>query len=1012
MPYELIELQESTPGNKQIISAEELMYNFRQLEQRIGSDALGAFIESTGVHYNPLLNTQLSRAVVQYVLGAYLFESTGLVANHYVLSPKPGYYAPNTYTDGMKLTFINNITNTGASTLRIDGMEDTNNYPIKYNGADVAAGDLAANTTVSIIFRKDSDNSYFELERSANEGSSIKKVENMLANTIKSANLTYNLSNESQLTQALAAYVFGPVLIPDTDRTNGVVYYLNTYPLKNNNPLKQLPVTLSVGQVYHFIPNITNTSSDVTLVLNNNTGLSGKLVNNNGSALEIGQLQAGLLTTVVVEQIFDDNNNVVSSYFKLVTGTLPFLNLKSSYIDSISTDVTFSNESDTSLATTKAIKEYVNTVAHATTPNSISAGTVDSTNHPKYIKTLGDSVIQLVSSADKVKNIEFTQAYAATTPVTPASATSYSSLNDLSLDYVEPVITVAKTGDYCWSSNTTLAGSTATNGYIIDGLARKVVQSDPEDPSTRSVQINRDAARTQSEYLNFNHVAGRVDFVKIKHKEGEPIPERLTLAISLDGTTFYTLCGKNSENLPDYSYANLGEPDSNGYITITVPEYYLNGTTLVEYKVSGSLPLADYSFRITVDEFSAAQVIPLDYLIDLPNINTYNPVTDTDSEITRYAWQVEDVNLLAYDKDIKPLLVTFADGSTLSVYENKNYSILDVFDNGNNTGSVVSFKKPNEYYIVLNGAGDIELVAKENYIISDTDPCDQTKGYCNKPDVHWIDNSVYPNRYSIGRPVEVTIMQYDESSPKYFTYKGVTYNLTTPESNVLDEGDICNITPVLEGSTWVPHPVLAPTTRPTGNNDFEDDIDLYMEPMTSEDSLLQFIIIGEATLTEIVNSHDEYIGTKITSATPYNIGTSNEFYEVYNPTNASNYESINIAHNFGANVSVKVALECLETDNSFPAGTCVELAPYTHESLTRSTSSFIKTVDFAEQTTTTGNAMTNFTSTIDSQFLILSNKAYIILGYKDLFIYDAAGTRQRPTPNKWRFVVEAKKRLN
>lgn len=1008
MAYELKELKDSTPGNKQIISAEDLMYNFRRLEQATGSESLSTFIQSTGIIYNPLVSTQLARSIVQYVLGAYLFDSATTVANNYVLAPKTGYYSPNTYTDGMKFTFYNNLTNTGASVLSVEGMEDTQSYPIKYNGVDVEAGDLAANTYISLTFRITDTGSYFELERSANEGSSIKKMENMLANTINSASLTYNLNNESQLTQAIAAYTFGHMLVPDTLRTNGTNYYLNTYPLKNGNPLKQLPVALSAGQMYTFIPNMDNTSSEVTLILNNNTGLSGRLVNNDGSALEAGQLKAGVLTTVIVEQILDDNNNVVSTYFKLATGTLPFLNIKSTHIDNISTDVSFSDVSDNSLATTKATKQYIDTVAHATSPNSIASGTVDLQNHAKYINVLGDSVIQLIASADKVKDIEYTRAYAGTTPVTQASVSSYSTLNDLSNEFVEPVITIAKMGDYCWSSNTPVAGSTVKNGYAIDGLTRKVVETIPDDETSRIIQIDRSVTPTTREFLAFKSIAGRVDLVKIKHKEGNPIPERLLLSISLDGTNYYNLCNV-VDSQPDYSYVNVGTVDSDGYITLQVPtHYFVAANDIRPYAVSGSLPLQNYTFVVTVDEFSSAQYVPQEVLEDIVDISTYNPTIDTDEHIERYAWQVEDVSLLAYDNDIKPLLVTFADGSSLATYNNLNYSILDV----NTTGSVVSYKKPNNYYIVLHSSGDLTLVAKDNYIVSSVDPCDQTKGYCNKQDIHWIDNSVYPNRYAVGVPVEVTIMQDDVSSPKYFTYNGNTYNLTTAESNVLDEGDICNITPVLEGSTWVPHPILAPTAAPTGNNDFADDIDMYMTPMTDADSIMQFIIIGEATLSPIVDSNDDYIGTKITSAIPYNVGTSSEYYEIYDPSDASTYEALEISHNFGANVSVKVSLECTEDDGNFVAGTCVELSPYTHEIFVPTTAEFVATVDFVNQETTVNDGMTGFTSTIDSQFLILSDKTYITLGYKDLFIYDATGAKQRPTPNKWRFVVEAKKRLN
>ena len=1013
MAYELKELQDSTPGNKQIISAEDLMYNFRQLEKSVGSESISTLIESTGIHYNPLVNTQLARAIVQYVLGAYLFDSVTTIANNYVIAPKTGYYSPNTYTDGMKVTFYNNMTNTGPSVLRIDGMEDTQSYPIKYNGTDLLAGDIAANTNITVVYKITSEGSYFELERSANEGSSIKKLETMIANTITSASLTYNLSNESQLTQAIAAYTFGHTLVPDTIRTNGSTYYLNTYPLKNGDPLKQIPVALSLGQVYYFVPNMDNLTQEVTLILNYNTGMSGRLVNNDGSLLDIGQLKAGVLTAVIVEQIFDDNNNVVSSYFKLATGTLPFLKLGTNKITDISTDVSFENASDNSIATTKAIKEYVNTVAHSNEANSIASGAVDAQNHAKFVSQLGDSSLQIITSTDKLKDIEFVQAYAGTSPVIPASVTAYSTLNDLDNDCVEPVIVISKTNQgYIWSSNTPSGVTGITNGYAIDGLPRKVIETAPGDPSSRIVQIDTNSPVGNQEYLNFAHITGRVDVVKIKHKEGNPVPEKLKLYISLDNSNWYPLCNI-IDGLPNYDYTILETADAEGYITIQVPtHYYVSAVDIREYQSTQSALLQDYSFMIKVDLFTAAQYIPQEVLEDIVNINTYNPVTDNNDEILRYAWQVEDVNLLAYDKDIKPLLVTFADGTALSLYKNVDYTILDVFNNQNNTGSVVSYKKPGEYFIVLNSAGDMTLVNKENYVISDTDPCEHADGYYAKPDIHWVNNSVYPNIMSVGQPVEVEILENTSTTPatKYFTYNGVNYTLNSTESGIYDVGDICNITPTTEGGQTVPHLVLPRTTRPTGNDDFDDDILLYMLPMNDAQSVMQFITIGEATLTGIYNN-TTYVGTKISYANAYNIGEEHEFIVPYNPSSL-NREVSEIYHNFGTNVSTKVIFECISDDQDITAGTCYELSPYTHHRVAmRQVDAFVTSVDFTNNTTTAENAITDIGPALaTSNFLIFSNKALIKLVYENLTIYNEDCQEVSPTPGKWRFIVEVTKR--
>lgn len=1011
----LINLENSTPGNKKIISADDLMYNFRVLEAKAGSALYKTLIESTGETYNPLLEDQLAKAVVQYVLGAYLFNVSVASTNYYVLTAKTGYYTPLAYTDGLRVSFYNTVANTADAYIRIDGLEGTTYYEIKYNNASLSAGDLPVNTYVTLTYRVGVDSAtgqtiqYFELSESGNTSSVIENLDDMLETLITAAGFRYNQKNKAQLLETIASYVYGTVLQVDTTNTSGSLYLLYTLPriTETQTTTKITPITLSRGQVYSFIPHMDNTSQNVTIMINNSTTLTAPLLNNDGTALKVGQLKQGILSTFYVEPVTNADDVVVSYNFKLCTGTLPFLSLNSKTVNDIVTDSKLQDVTNNQLVTAKAVKDYVNVATAKIEPNSISQSTLDSQGNAALLHQVGDSMLEVLASSDNYKNIEPTTIHFPFGSGTP-SVTS----DTTAVDSGEPVNVISDGVGDPWVSSLT--------GYSVDGLDRAVVELIPGSTDSRVIQIltPRNHSTTPANLL-MRGINGKPDFIKITHVQGNPIPTKLKLYITLSGYAEYPMCDRVDEHTPNYDYMTLITPEGSSTSTLQVPNYYYDGVNVVSVVDSP----VNYSLRISVEEFNDAQVYPSNYLTKIADISTYNPATDTNSQIQRYSWEVESVELLKYDSLMHTAIVTFYDGSTYEFTNNIKLSILDTQSNSAsntqdaNFGKLISHTKPGTYYAVLSTAGDgtLMLVDKTNgYFVQDTDPLNKADYYGGKYNTCWVDTSTGVYTMRIASPVEVVIQKDTGSNTWYFEYNGTTYNVPAAEVPYgTVKGDTFNITPVTtsSGGTTVTTPhIYVPNPHPTTqNNGYLEDFDFYMDNISNTTS--KFIIIGEVVLAENTNVAAPYSYTYISSVLSYNSGYEHELSATYTAT-ANTFGSVTLNHNFGANVTTRVLLECISDDNGITAGTCYELTPYRVDNINTTTAQGVTAVDFTNEDTTSAAFLTSATTNQNSFFLISSNKVNIILGYKNLGFYNINGTWFTPTSGKWKFVAEVNKRLN
>jgi hypothetical protein len=98
-------------------------------------------------------NTQQSEAVANYVGSGNFYTDSG-VANAYVLSTTGSFKAPTAYVDGMEVRFRTSNTNTGASTINVNGL-GAKNIKNSDGTTDILAGFISNNRDISLRFYND-----------------------------------------------------------------------------------------------------------------------------------------------------------------------------------------------------------------------------------------------------------------------------------------------------------------------------------------------------------------------------------------------------------------------------------------------------------------------------------------------------------------------------------------------------------------------------------------------------------------------------------------------------------------------------------------------------------------------------------------------------------------------------------------------------------------------------------------------------------------------------------------
>jgi hypothetical protein len=110
-------------------------------------------ISSVGMSLNTADNSQTGKAVAAYAANGDFYVDSG-TANAYVLTPLnnggTGYYAPPTYSVGMRIRFFAANTNTNTSTVNPAGLGVKN--IVLPDGTPLAGGEILANREVTLVY--------------------------------------------------------------------------------------------------------------------------------------------------------------------------------------------------------------------------------------------------------------------------------------------------------------------------------------------------------------------------------------------------------------------------------------------------------------------------------------------------------------------------------------------------------------------------------------------------------------------------------------------------------------------------------------------------------------------------------------------------------------------------------------------------------------------------------------------------------------------------------------------
>lgn len=595
---DLIILKNSNPLNKYPVDAEQLNHNFQVLLDKTGAAAIERIIESTGQTYESILTTQLAAAVAQYALSSQMFSERGS-GNDYVLYAKDGLIGPVKYTEGMFVSFKTTHANTSGVSLRINTLPA---YPILKNGSELTAGAIVTNEILTFRFRgtywepvsyDGSSSGQVTPSGGGGDSSTAEYAYGSIVAALATAGISLDTKDLNQLGQAIANY-------------SKELLYLSSYA---GNVYNLLPfgsfsgiTEYMEGQVFAFVADAEN-DSDVTLLsINGNTAL--QMVDHNGVNIAQGTILAGDF----VYGVYSNSQFYVYSLHKsslsLTTGPS---------VNEISTDALLANVSDTSLATTAAIKGYVDSKIQGANPDVILTGYKDENGNAAALHSVDGNVIQLISSyADSntaIKEVQSTD-----------QSDIIASGNTI---YKHNIIN--KIEETYWPSE--------KEGFAVDGIKREV--AGPSGNKYIQTVISASGVPTYIGdpcYIGISNMSELPNVIRIKHTSANTTPQTIKFQIRFStDITFYDVVSSTGS----YEYGNLElqTPDADGYYNIPFPTHYLNGVTITPITLaSGSV----YALKIVATLFNNQEVSD-----SLVNSDGYDPNNDTESP--RYAWCVEDV---------------------------------------------------------------------------------------------------------------------------------------------------------------------------------------------------------------------------------------------------------------------------------------------------------------------------------------------------------------------------------
>lgn len=430
---------------------------------------------------------------------------------------------------------------------------------------------------------------------------------------------------------------------------------INNYVLQPQSTFVQIPKYVD-GMVIRFRPTFNNTLTNPTIQV---YGMSRyPLVYSDGDIIPEGSISTN--SDVVVK--FSGNT------FYLVSNGLTSLKLQSGpVVKGISNDVSLVNSSQNSLVTEFAVKSYVDAKSTSKRNYAVSSGNTDSSGLPNFLEKTSDTVITIKAGVFGQPSYN--------SIVSASNAVASPSRPD---DEEDPEDIITFGIGNCFDGNNTTYYETKDVGSIVAGKKNAMVEGEYE---------------IWPNYVGATELNDPISLVKLLGRDTSTLPRSVFFQYSIDGV-----------NWQDVGTQTYQEADPSGQI-IT--------------KVKRDIFSVDYS----TGEFTNIPVSITPYVNNVnPDLGVSYPysVRCYANEFTNQnnGWQLVSYEFCVASEEIKPLVLTYSDGTSEIINDKLTVSISGLPDG--------------EATILKTYGGNFEVVSNDLYVESSTEPTPQEGLY-------WVD---------------------------------------------------------------------------------------------------------------------------------------------------------------------------------------------------------------------------------------------------------------------------------
>lgn len=433
---------------------------------------------------------------------------------------------------------------------------------------------------------------------------------------VESAGLVFSTVLEQQLTQAVTIYSLQHTYDCISDENNARI---NNYVIKPFEEFYQIP-KYTDGMVLRFRPNFVNSLSNPTVQVYGM--IKYPLVSSNGDTIPVGSITTD----------FDIVVKYNSEKFYLVSNGLSSLKLQDGpTVTKISNDASLGDGSSEKLTTEFAVKTYVDAKTTATKNYAVSSGETTVDGRPAYLTKTGATEVTVVAGASgKPSYINMVELSNAEADTCKEPTEEYDEDGDL--------ITTTYTLDNCFDGDNDTYYETFKQGAEVEGV---------KNAEWEGHYI------TMPAYIGATGIDTPISKVRLLGNSSTALPRSVFFQYSIDG-------GATWQDVGTETYQ---EADTEGRIHTYVKR-------------------AIYQVDFNSGEYSEIDADIIPYVDgtnpDLGIADTYDVRCYAYEFLGTTGWQLINYQFCKESVEVKPLVLTYADGTSEVITEKIPLSIATV----------------------------------------------------------------------------------------------------------------------------------------------------------------------------------------------------------------------------------------------------------------------------------------------------------------------------------------------